>query len=91
MSNGPIQRKAIMALLREKQNATHCHIEANTYTSCLAISNFNHTTCLPAKRALDFCMMVMPDHDRNAFRMRRSSLVQDMLRTSRRLSRGLRH
>lgn len=91
MSAGPIQRKAIIALLREKENATHCHAEANAYTGCLAMSNYNHATCLPAKRVLDFCMMTMPHHDRHAYRLRRSSLVQDLLRTSTRISRGARH
>jgi hypothetical protein len=86
MSHGPIQRKAVMALLREKRNAEHCHLEANSYTGCLAMSNYNHTQCMPLKRALDFCMMVAPGHDRTFFRMRRSSFVQDLLRTSRRIS-----
>lgn len=86
MSAGPLQRKAVMALLRDKKNSEHCFNEANAYTQCLASTANNHALCLPARRCLDFCMIMIPDHDRAAFKRRRSSVVQDLLRTSRRLA-----
>lgn len=86
MSAGPLQRKAVMNLLRDKQNALHCAQESQAYTQCLAATANNHVMCLPARRCLDFCMIMIPDHDRAAFRRRRSSVVQDLLRTSRRLA-----
>ena len=83
----PLPRKALMALLRDKKNMSICDRQATAYTTCLALSQSNQASCMPHKRALDYCVLYEPHHDRNPFRMRRSSFMQDILRTSRALSR----
>eukprot|EP00461_Guttulinopsis_vulgaris_P000175 UN00175 len=90
-AGGAIPRKAIIALLREKQNALFCETESAAYTTCLAASEFSQVKCMPHKRALDYCLLYQPKHDRQAFRMRRTSFLQDMLRTSRMLAGRFKH
>lgn len=83
----PLPRKALMALLRDKKNMPICDQEASAFTTCLALSQSNQAKCMPHKRALDYCILYEPHHDRTPFRMRRGSFLQDILRTSRALSR----
>lgn len=80
-----LPRKAIMALLRDKHNMMMCEAEATSYTTCLAMSEYSMVKCMPYKRSLDHCVLFHPHHDRNEFKMRRSSFVSDMIRTSRNL------